>query len=112
MKMGGELSKKKKKERKKQVATDKIAYVPYKIIYLKRKEKSMNEINLVNVTEFPPVWERAAYSAYHLLFRCLLRYFIVCFTFVIEHLLSQRLFLNPKLKQRTIHFNSAREVTS
>ena len=30
--------------------------------------------NLVNLTELPPVWERAANSAYHLLFRCLLRY--------------------------------------
>ena len=28
--------------------------------------------NLVKLTEFPSVWERAAYSAYHLLFRCLL----------------------------------------
>ena len=30
--------------------------------------------NSVKVTEFVPVWERAANSAYHLLFRCLLRY--------------------------------------
>ena len=35
--------------------------------------------NLVKVTEFPPVWERATNSAYHLLFRCLLRY--VCSPF-------------------------------
>ena len=27
--------------------------------------------NLVKLTELPPVWERAANSAYHLLFRCL-----------------------------------------
>ena len=31
------------------------------------------------VTELPPVWERAANSAYHLLFCCLLRY--VCPSF-------------------------------
>ena len=30
--------------------------------------------NLVKLTELPPVWERAANSAYHLLFRSLLRY--------------------------------------
>ena len=30
--------------------------------------------NSVKVTELPPVWERAANSAYHLLLRCLLRY--------------------------------------
>ena len=30
--------------------------------------------NLVKLTELPPVWKRAANSAYHLLFRCLLRY--------------------------------------
>ena len=30
--------------------------------------------NSVKVTELPPVWERAANSAYHLLFRCLLGY--------------------------------------
>ena len=30
--------------------------------------------NLVKLTELPPGWERAANSAYHLLFHCLLRY--------------------------------------
>ena len=35
--------------------------------------------NLVKLYELPPVWERAANSAYHLLFRCLLRY--VCSSF-------------------------------
>ena len=30
--------------------------------------------NLVMVTELPPVWERVANSAYHLLFYCVLRY--------------------------------------
>ena len=35
--------------------------------------------NLVKLTELPPVWERAANSAYHLLFRCLLR--CVCSSF-------------------------------
>ena len=30
--------------------------------------------NLVQLTELPPEWERAANSAYHLLFRYLLRY--------------------------------------
>ena len=34
---------------------------------------------LVKLTELPPIWERAANSAYHLLFRCLLRY--VCSSF-------------------------------
>ena len=33
----------------------------------------------VKVTELPPVWEGAAGSAYHLLFRCLLIY--VCSSF-------------------------------
>ena len=33
----------------------------------------------VKVTELPPVWERAANSAYHLILRCLLRY--VCLSF-------------------------------
>ena len=35
--------------------------------------------NLVKLTELPPVWEGAANSPYHLLFRCLLRY--VCSSF-------------------------------
>ena len=35
--------------------------------------------NSVKVAELPPVWERAANSAYHLLFRCLLRF--VCPSF-------------------------------
>ena len=35
--------------------------------------------NLVKLTEMQPVWERAANSAYHLLFRCLFRY--VCSSF-------------------------------
>ena len=30
--------------------------------------------NSVKVTELPPIWERAADSAYQLLFHCLLRY--------------------------------------
>ena len=30
--------------------------------------------NLVKLTELPSVWESAANSAYHLLFRCLVRY--------------------------------------
>ena len=30
--------------------------------------------NSVKVTELPPVWVRDANSAYHLLFRCVLRY--------------------------------------
>ena len=30
--------------------------------------------NLVKLTELPPVWVRAANSAYHMLYRCLLRY--------------------------------------
>ena len=37
--------------------------------------------NLVKLTELPPVWERAANSAYHLLFRCLLRYVCSFFMF-------------------------------
>ena len=36
-------------------------------------------VNSVKLTELPPIWERAASSAYHLLFRCLLRY--VCSSF-------------------------------
>ena len=35
--------------------------------------------NLVKLTELPPAWERAANSAYQLLFHCLLRY--VCSSF-------------------------------
>ena len=35
--------------------------------------------NLVKLTELPPVWERTAYSASCLLFRCLLKY--VCSSF-------------------------------
>ena len=35
--------------------------------------------NLVKLNELPPVWERAANSAYHLFFRCLLKY--VCSSF-------------------------------
>ena len=35
--------------------------------------------NLMKLTELPPVWQRASSSAYHLLFRCLLRY--VCSSF-------------------------------
>ena len=35
--------------------------------------------NVVKITELPSVWERAANSAYHLLFRCLFRY--VCSSF-------------------------------
>ena len=31
-------------------------------------------LNSVKVTELSPVWERAANSAYHLLFHCMLRY--------------------------------------
>ena len=36
--------------------------------------------NSVKVTELPLVWERAAYSVHHLLFRCLLIY--VCPSFL------------------------------
>ena len=32
-----------------------------------------NSFDSVKVTELPPVWERVANSAYHLLFCCLLR---------------------------------------
>ena len=39
---------------------------------------------LVKLTELPPVWERTANSAYHLLFRCLLTY--VCSSFPLEKL--------------------------
>ena len=35
--------------------------------------------NLMKFTELPPVWERAANSAYHLLIRCLLRYVLSSF---------------------------------
>ena len=35
--------------------------------------------NSVKVNEFPPLWERAANSAYHLLFHCM---FIVCLSIV------------------------------
>ena len=35
--------------------------------------------NLMKLTDLPAVWERAANSAYDLLFRCLLRY--VCSSF-------------------------------
>ena len=41
--------------------------------------------NSVNVTELQPLWERAAKSAYHLLFRCLLRY--VCPSFPLTFIL-------------------------
>ena len=34
---------------------------------------------LVKLIKLPPVWKRAANSAYHLLFRCLLRLFIFPF---------------------------------
>ena len=37
--------------------------------------------NLVMLTELPAVWERAVKLAYHLLFRCLLRY--VCSSFLL-----------------------------
>ena len=42
--------------------------------------------NLVELTELPPVWERAANSAYHLLFRCLLRH--VCLSFPLMFMTS------------------------
>ena len=35
--------------------------------------------NLVKLSEMPPVWEKAATSDYHMLFRCLSRY--VCSSF-------------------------------
>ena len=38
--------------------------------------------SLVNLTELPPVWERAANSAYHLLFRYLLRHVCSSFPFM------------------------------
>ena len=41
--------------------------------------KCFNFNTSVCLTELPPVWERAANSAYHLLFRCLLRYVCSCF---------------------------------
>ena len=42
--------------------------------------------NLVTVTQLPPVSERAANSAYHLLSRCLLRY--VCSSFPLMFMTS------------------------
>ena len=41
--------------------------------------------NSVKVTELSPVWETVASSAYHLLFRCLLRY--VCPSFPLTFIL-------------------------
>ena len=37
--------------------------------------------NSVKVTELPPDWERAANSAYRLLFRCVIRYVCPIFPF-------------------------------
>ena len=53
-----------------------------KLLFLSIRNLHINQfciIRSLKVTGLPPVWERGANSAYHLLFRCLLRY--VCPSF-------------------------------
>ena len=52
--------------------------------YLKYFEfkTSVCHIAFVKLTELPSVWERATNPAYHMLFRCLLRYICSSFSLI------------------------------